>query len=109
VQLLLESLSGGHGLLPLRLRLCQRLHGGCVALLPLLGLGLRGVLLLLELLLPLPGLGEFLLRLGQRLLGTLEKLGSRDGRRCWNDIHKPFVQPWEALELRFHHLHGVLR
>ena len=43
------------------------------------------------------------------VLGTLEKLGSRDGRRCWNDIHKPFVQPWAALELRFHHLHGVLR
>jgi hypothetical protein len=46
VQLLLESLSGGNGLLPLRPRLCQNLHGSGVALLPLLCLGLRGVLLL---------------------------------------------------------------
>ena len=48
---------GGNGLLQLRPRLCQRLHGGCVALLPLLCLGLRGLLLLLYLLLRLPGLG----------------------------------------------------
>src|SRR5215510_7274333 len=25
------------------------------------------------------------------------------------DVHKPFVQTWESLELRFHHLHGLLR
>src|SRR5262249_60358510 len=34
-QLLLESLSGGNGVLQLRLRLYQRLRGGGVALLPL--------------------------------------------------------------------------
>jgi hypothetical protein len=26
-----------------------------------------------------------------------------------DDVHKPFVQTWESLELRFHHLHGILR
>ena len=26
-----------------------------------------------------------------------------------DDVHKPFVQPWESLELRFHHLHSILR
>ena len=67
-QLLLECLACGDGLLQLRLRLCQSLHGGRVALLPLLCLGLRGVLLLPQLLLRVPGLGELLLRLGQRLL-----------------------------------------
>jgi len=56
-QLVLESLSGGHGLLPLRPRLGQSLHGGCVALLPLLCLGLRGLLLLVYKPLRVPGLG----------------------------------------------------
>src|SRR5262249_1574709 len=46
---------------------------------------------------------------GLRPLGTLEKLDGRDGRRGRHDIHKPFVQPWEPLELRFHHLHGIFR
>jgi hypothetical protein len=29
--------------------------------------------------------------------------------RMVDDVHKPFVQTWESLELRFHHLHGILR
>ena len=42
-------------------------------------------------------------------LGTLEKLGGRKGRQGWDDIHKPFFQSWEALEVRFHHLHDIFR
>src|SRR5215470_16764773 len=26
-----------------------------------------------------------------------------------DDVHKPFVQTWESLERRFHHLPGLLR
>ena len=30
-------------------------------------------------------------KLDDASLGTLEKSGGRDGRRCRDDIHKPFV------------------